>query len=567
VRFPPLACDAHCHVFGPAAQFPYAKDAAYVPRDAPFASLRALHDKLGLERAVIVHASCHGADMRATLDAISRSGGRYRGTAIIDASYGEREFRQMHEGGIRAVRFNFVRHLGGWPDMGFFAATVDRLKALGWHLILHLDASDLEALGEVLGKLPVPFVIDHMGRVQAAGGLEQKPFKTLLDLMKNPLAWVKISGAERVSAQGPPFTDAVPFARAIVAAAPERVLWGTDWPHPNVKWLPDDGALAELFAKMVPDRALQTAILMPAMAWAQAFPSKPIRLVVPFGAGGVADLTARIVAPRIAEGLGQPIVVENKPGAGGVLAAQEVARATPDGHTVLLISNGNAVSQALFKSLPYDPENDFAMVSSLGFFPLVILADAKSPLATVADIVAEAKKQPGRMNIGTIAIGSTQNLAAELFRSSAALDAQIVPYKATGEVVAALKSGDAALAFEILAPALAHIRSGNLRAIAITSAKRFASLPNVPTAQESGIAGYDVASWNGFALPAKAPRAAIERLQQEVEKAVAAPEVQKRFAELGVEGRSSTPEELRAFFLREARKWGRVVEAAKIPRQ
>ena len=312
---------------------------------------------------------------------------------------------------------------------------------------------------------------------------------------------------------------------------------------------------------------LLAAILMPALACAQAFPSKPIRLVVPFGAGGVADLTARIVAPRIAEGLGQPIVVENKPGAGGVLAAQEVARSTPDGHTALLISNGNAVSRALFKSLPYDPEKDFAMVSTLGFFPLVILADAKSPLATVADVVAEAKKHPGRTNIGTIAIGSTQNLAAELFRSSAPLDAQIVPYKATGEVIAALKGGDAALAFEILAPALPHVRSGNLRALAVTSAKRFAGLPNVPTVAESGIGGYEVASWNGFAVPAKTPRAAIERLHQEVEKAVAAPEVQKRFAELGVEGRASSPRELADFYAAETKRWTAVVERAKIPKQ
>src|SRR5947207_7113075 len=139
-RPPPLACDAHCHVFGPAAKFPYAPQAAYRPPDAPLESLQALHEKLGLQRAVIVHASCHGADMRVTLDAIARSGGRYRGTAIIDETYTDKHFQRMHDGGIRAVRFNFVKHLGGWPEMGFFDRTVQRLKALGWHLILHLDA-------------------------------------------------------------------------------------------------------------------------------------------------------------------------------------------------------------------------------------------------------------------------------------------------------------------------------------------------------------------------------------------------------------------------------------------
>ncbi len=312
---------------------------------------------------------------------------------------------------------------------------------------------------------------------------------------------------------------------------------------------------------------LVTLLFAPLVCLAQGFPSKPIRLLVPFGAGGVADITARLVTPKMAEGLGQPVVVENKPSAGGVVAAQEVAHAAPDGHTVLLVSNGNAVSKALFKSLPYDPEKDFAMVSTLGFFPLVILADPKASLASVAAAIAEAKKNPGRMNIGTIGIGSTQNLAAELFRSSAGIDVQIVPYKATGEVIAAAKSGDIALAFEILAPVLAQIRSGGLRPLAVTSAKRFAALPDVPTAAESGLAGYDVSSWNGFAVPAKTPPAVIARLQREVARAVADPEVQKRFAELGVEGRSSTPEALQKFFAAESRRWAGVIEAAKIPKQ
>jgi len=259
---PPLACDAHCHVFGPAAKFPYDPKAAYVPEDAPFEDLQHLHSTLGIQRAVIVHASCHGADMRVTLDAIARSGGRYRGTAIIDESGGEREFQKMHDGGIRGVRFNFVRHLGGRPDMGFFRKTVERLRAMGWHLILHLDAEDLVEFESTFRKLPVPFVIDHMGRVKAADGLDQAPFRVLLSCLKNENAWVKICGAERVSSKGPPFTDAVPFARALIEAAPERVLWGTDWPHPNVKWMPDDAALVDLLPLMAPDAALQKQILV-----------------------------------------------------------------------------------------------------------------------------------------------------------------------------------------------------------------------------------------------------------------------------------------------------------------
>ncbi|HEV2430752.1 MAG TPA: amidohydrolase family protein [Burkholderiales bacterium] len=259
---PPLACDAHCHVFGPAAKFPYDPKAAYHPEDAPFEELQKLHSRLGVQRAVIVHASCHGADMRVTLNAIARSGGRYRGTAIIDSSYSERDFERMHEGGIRAVRFNFVRHLGGRPNMRFFQKTVDRLHALGWHLILHLDAQDLVELEQVFRTLPVPFVIDHMGRVKAADGRDQQPFKVLLQAMKNEKCWVKICGAERVSSKGPPFADAVPFGRALVEAAPDRVLWGTDWPHPNVKWMPDDAELVNLFPLMAPGKDLQYKILV-----------------------------------------------------------------------------------------------------------------------------------------------------------------------------------------------------------------------------------------------------------------------------------------------------------------
>jgi tripartite-type tricarboxylate transporter receptor subunit TctC len=299
---------------------------------------------------------------------------------------------------------------------------------------------------------------------------------------------------------------------------------------------------------------------------AQSFPTKPIRIVVPFGPGGVADITARTVAPKISEGLGQQLVIENKPSAGGVVAGQEVARAAPDGHTLLLINNGTAVSQALFKQLPYEP-TQFEMISTIGFFPLVIVTDPKSPFKGVQDLIAEAKKNPGKLNVGTIGVGSTQNLAAQLLKSTAGVDFLIIPYKATGEVVTAAKSGDAAVIFEFLAPMTPHLKSGSLRALAITTAKRFPTLPDVPTAIESGVQGYDVASWNGLAAPAKTPRAVIERIQQEVAKAVASPEVQKRFADLGVEGRSSGPEELRKFYLSEASRWAKVVEAAKIPKQ
>jgi len=261
-RPPPLACDAHCHIFGPAAKFPFAPDASYHPPDSPFEGLQKLHAILGFERAVIVHASCHGSDMRATLDGIKRSKGAYRGTAIIDEGYSEKDFQRMQDGGIRGVRFNFVQHLGGRPDMAFFHRTVARLKDMGWHLIVHLDAQDLVELRDMFMKIPVPMVIDHMGRVQASKGLDQEPFRVLLDFMKNQNTWVKVCGAERVSSKGPPFDDAVPFARALIAAAPDRILWGTDWPHPNVKIMPNDGDLVDLFPLMAPEPELQRRILV-----------------------------------------------------------------------------------------------------------------------------------------------------------------------------------------------------------------------------------------------------------------------------------------------------------------
>ena len=262
-RPPPNACDAHCHIFGPAARFPYDPKAAYHPPDSPFEGLQKLHSILGIERAVIVHASCHGADMRATLDGIARSNGKYRGTAIIDEGFTDKDFAAMEAGGIRGVRFNFVKHLGGRPDMAFFQRTVSRVKEMGWHLILHLDATDLVEFDAMFKKIPVPMVIDHMGRVKAADGVDQQPFKVLLEWMKNERFWVKVCGPERVSSMGPPFTDAVPFARKLIEAAPDRVLWGTDWPHPNVgKHMPNDGDLLDLFSQMAPTPELQQKILV-----------------------------------------------------------------------------------------------------------------------------------------------------------------------------------------------------------------------------------------------------------------------------------------------------------------
>lgn len=260
---PPGACDSHCHIFGPGKRFPYAKERTYEPPDAPKETLAALHRHLGFERAVLVQASCHGTDNSALLDALASSRGAWRGSAMVAKSVAQLELQKLHAAGVRAIRYNFVKHLGDTPPLDVVEGMITRIAPMGWHLQLHLDDDSIVEMREFLRKLTIPFVIDHMGRVQARLGLQQPAFRQLLELMKdNPRAWVKISGAERVSASGKPFYDAIPFAQALVKAAPDRVLWGTDYPHPNVKTMPNDGELVDLFAKMVEDDATRKQILV-----------------------------------------------------------------------------------------------------------------------------------------------------------------------------------------------------------------------------------------------------------------------------------------------------------------
>ena len=303
------------------------------------------------------------------------------------------------------------------------------------------------------------------------------------------------------------------------------------------------------------------------LARAQNYPAKPIRVVVPFAAGGVADITARVVSQKMSDQLGQQMLVDNRPSAGGVVAAEAVAKAAPDGYTLFLVSNGAAVSASLFKSLPYDTLKDFAPVSTLGFFDIVLLVSPDSKFSSARDVIAAAKATPNKLSIGSINIGSTQNLAAELFRSAAGVDVTTIPYKTTPEVITALRAGDIQGAFEILAPVLGQIRSGAVKAIGIASDRRFAGIKDVPTIAESGLPGYQASSWNGLSAPAKTPRPIIDRLHAEVVTAVAAPDVKNKLLELGVDTRASTPEELQKFLAAEITKWGQVIERAKIPKQ
>jgi len=259
-QLPPGACDAHCHVFGPAARFPYAPNRRYTPPDAPKEMLRALHDHLGVARAVIVQASCHGTDNAAMLDAIASDPQRYRGVAIVDDGFTDRDYDALHAGGVRGVRFNFVKHLGGAPDMGVFARVIDRIKARGWHVVLHLDAPDIAPLSATIRQLPLPFVIDHMGRVPTAAGLDQPGLRALIELSRLENCWIKVCGAERIAM--PPYDQAVPIARALVEAAPQRVLWGTDFPHPNATHEADEADLVDLVPRYAPDALAQRRLLV-----------------------------------------------------------------------------------------------------------------------------------------------------------------------------------------------------------------------------------------------------------------------------------------------------------------
>ncbi len=261
---PPLACDAHCHVFGPGHTFPFSPDRTYTPPDSGIDKFELLQETLGLERAVFVQASCHGTDNSAMVEALRRGKGRYAGVAMIDEAFSDADLQELHEAGVRGARFNFVAHLGGAPKLDAFWSLVGRVAKLGWHIVLHFDAKDLPSYSSLLADMPVPYIIDHMARVPASEGVEQAAFQYLLGLMESDQnCWVKISCAERLTdGKVAPFDDVIPFAQALIATAPDRVLWGTDWPHPNMAVMPDEGELLDLLALYAPDEELRNKILV-----------------------------------------------------------------------------------------------------------------------------------------------------------------------------------------------------------------------------------------------------------------------------------------------------------------
>jgi tripartite-type tricarboxylate transporter receptor subunit TctC len=312
--------------------------------------------------------------------------------------------------------------------------------------------------------------------------------------------------------------------------------------------------------------AVLTSISLSAPADAQDYPNRSVQLIVPYGAGGVADSGMRILTDQLTSRLKQPFVVENRPGAGGIVAAKAGASAAPDGYTLLMTGNNNAISAGLFKSLPYDILADFASISTVSFFDLLIVTRAGSPLSSPQDIVNAARANPGQLNIATTNPGSTQNLAAELFKSVTGIAATIVPFRTSPDMATALLRGDVDLAFEFYAAMQGLIVDNKVRVLASTGPQRASYLPGVPTAEESGIKDFEVVSWNGISVPTATPKQVIEVLNRAINEVLPRPQVQEKAGKLGMEMRASTPDAMTERMKSDISKWAAVIDKAGIPK-
>jgi tripartite-type tricarboxylate transporter receptor subunit TctC len=317
--------------------------------------------------------------------------------------------------------------------------------------------------------------------------------------------------------------------------------------------------------------SVRTAIALVALSilapssQAQDWPRQPIRIVVGFGAGGGTDIAARIVAQPLSEMLGQPVVVENRVGAGGTTAAEGVARAPKDGYTALMMSNAHAVAPAMYKVLRYDPIADFQMVSMVGTAGLVLVTAPDFPAKDLKSVLAYAKANPGKLNFGSPGVGTTQHFAAEYMKQLAGLEMQHVPYRSTPAAITALIAGEVQLVIELIQTVQGQFQSGALRAIAVTSPERFATVPGIPTFAESGLPGYDVTSWYGLAMAPDTPRPIVDKLNKAVAEALNRPAIRKQISDIGAQPKTSTPEELSQHIAAEVTKWQGVREKACIP--
>ena len=307
-------------------------------------------------------------------------------------------------------------------------------------------------------------------------------------------------------------------------------------------------------------------VVVATAAAAQTYPTRPVRAILPFAAGGLADITTRIIADKLGDKLGQRIIVDNQPGAGGIAAARSVLAAPPDGYTLAVITNGTAISVPLFKTLPFDPVADFVPISAMGTFDLALAANASSPYHTLGDFLKDAKANPGKLNVGTISVGSTQNLGAELLRSMSGADFALVTYRTAPEALIALLRNDIQLIVEYYATVKPGLDDHKVRVLATSGENRSRMLPQVPTVSESGVPGYVVTSWNAMFAPKGTPPEAITKLNGLVREVVALPEIRQRLFDLGIEAQAGTPEEIEARLKADIAKWSKVIEDAKIPK-
>ena len=302
--------------------------------------------------------------------------------------------------------------------------------------------------------------------------------------------------------------------------------------------------------------------LAPLAAQAQAaYPSKPITIIVPFSAGGTTDILARVVGQFMSNDLGQPVVIDNRAGAGGNIGGQAAARATPDGYTIFMGTVGtHAINQSLYKKMPFDPIKDFAPLSRVAMVPNLLVANPSQPYKNVKELIAYAKANPGKINFGSSGAGSSIHLSGELFKQMAGVDMQHVPYRGSAPAVSDLLGGQINLMFDNMPSAIPHVKGGKLRPLAVTTAKRSPALPDVPTIAESGVPGYEATSWFGLLAPAGTPAPVIAKLNASILKALANPEVKKKLAEQGAEAAGEKPEQFAAFIAAETAKWGKVVK-------
>jgi tripartite-type tricarboxylate transporter receptor subunit TctC len=306
------------------------------------------------------------------------------------------------------------------------------------------------------------------------------------------------------------------------------------------------------------------ALLFSAAAASQAYPEKPIRLIVPFAAGGNADILARIIGQKLGETLGQQVIVDNRGGANGVIGTDLAAKAAPDGHTLLFIASGHAINPGLYAKLPFDPVRDFAAISLVGSTPLILAVNAALPAKTVKELIALAKRRPGELSYASQGNGSPGHLAGALLNNINKINILHVPYKSTAQAITDLTSGQVQVMYPSMTSVLPHIKAGKLRGLAITSRRRSALAPELPTMVESGVPGYEASIWNGMLAPAATPKAIITKLNAAVVRIIAIPEVKQRIAGLGADPMTSTPEEFGAFIAAEIKKWGKVIKDAGV---